>query len=570
MLLDTTPVNRISPSPARVAIVVSPDVRKPTWVYTLAAAYLILASVVFHVAYLLWWCPLDLAPDEAHYWLWSQNLDWSYYSKGPLVAWLVRASCEIFGPSAFGVRFPAVVCHAALLAGLYALAAVTVRCHRTALFAVAAALTLPPVTAAAVVMTIDPPFLACWCWALVFAWKGISTGSRKWWVAAGVCTALGVLAKFTMLLLPAAVGLYLLANRRTLRGFTWMVAGAAVGCVPIVLWNAAHDWVSLRHVGGQAAGKGWRVLGPLAFVGGQAGVLIGYWLAAFALAAWKFLKPNPPAPFPPREGGENGKRPRDDRPWAFGVGGGVCSDNGLSFLWWTSVPVWGVFLLASFRTAGQVNWPAAAYIGGLILAVVVVREQLALRPRAARLLLAVALAAGVSVSAVAHFPALARPVFHQLAGPETDANRPAVRRVDPTCRLRGWRTLAKEIDAIRDRVRAETGTDPALAGMVWTTPGELSFYCQGNPRAYSFGSALGDRHSQFDVWRPNPVDDAQAFRGRTFVYVGDEIPDAARVFDRVEPPLRVVYSEGGRPVAVWTVWVCHGFRGFPPRRASGF
>src|SRR4051812_17804028 len=59
---------------------------------------LIIASVVFHIAYLVLACPLDLSPDEAHYWQWSRHLAWSYYSKGPLVAWLIRASCEVFGP----------------------------------------------------------------------------------------------------------------------------------------------------------------------------------------------------------------------------------------------------------------------------------------------------------------------------------------------------------------------------------------------------------------------------------------------------------------------------------------
>ena len=47
---------------------------------------LIAAAAVGHLAYLGSNCPLDLAPDEAHYWDWSRHLDWSYYSKGPLVA----------------------------------------------------------------------------------------------------------------------------------------------------------------------------------------------------------------------------------------------------------------------------------------------------------------------------------------------------------------------------------------------------------------------------------------------------------------------------------------------------
>ena len=69
----------------------------PAWGCRLLAALLILGATVAHLLYLGVNCPLDLAPDEAHYWDWSRHLDWSYYSKGPLVAWLMRGSCELFG-----------------------------------------------------------------------------------------------------------------------------------------------------------------------------------------------------------------------------------------------------------------------------------------------------------------------------------------------------------------------------------------------------------------------------------------------------------------------------------------
>ena len=52
-------------------------------------------------------CPIDLSGDEAQYWDWSRNLDLSYYSKGPLVAYIIRASCEMFGNTMPAVRYPA-------------------------------------------------------------------------------------------------------------------------------------------------------------------------------------------------------------------------------------------------------------------------------------------------------------------------------------------------------------------------------------------------------------------------------------------------------------------------------
>src|SRR5689334_7295693 len=61
-----------------------------------------------HLNYLRHDCPIDLSGDEAQYWDWSRQLDWSYYSKGPLVAVIIRASCAIFGDTMQGVRYPAI------------------------------------------------------------------------------------------------------------------------------------------------------------------------------------------------------------------------------------------------------------------------------------------------------------------------------------------------------------------------------------------------------------------------------------------------------------------------------
>src|SRR5262249_43063046 len=162
--------------------------------------------------------------DETHYWDWSRHLDWSYYSKGPLVAWLIRAGCELLGPLslnvtgdlAAAVRFPAVVCHAALLAGWYVLAAGVFPAPRAGPAGGAGggggafARTRRRVRAGGVRMTIDPPVMACWCWAVVCVWKGLDTGRLEWWGGAGAFTAVGILAKYTMVLFPVAVVGYLL------------------------------------------------------------------------------------------------------------------------------------------------------------------------------------------------------------------------------------------------------------------------------------------------------------------------------------------------------------------------
>src|ERR1700739_722054 len=63
---------------------------------------------------LLWLAlqPADLFPDEAQYWIWSQQLALGYYSKPPLVAWLIALTTGVLGDSEFAVRLAAPPLHA--------------------------------------------------------------------------------------------------------------------------------------------------------------------------------------------------------------------------------------------------------------------------------------------------------------------------------------------------------------------------------------------------------------------------------------------------------------------------
>jgi hypothetical protein len=168
----------------------------------------------------------------------------------------------------------------------------------------------------------------------------------------------------------------------------------------------------------------------------------------------------------------------------------------------------------------------------------------------------------VILTLLVHRTDLAQPVLLRLSGPATEQRPLPLRRFDPTCRLRGWRFLAAEVDRLRAELAA-AGDELVLAGTAWGLPGELGFYCEGHPTVYSFGLALGDRRSQYDVWRPNPVLDPEEFAGRTVLVVGDCPLTLRQAFAQVELPRAVTYAERGQPVATWFVTVCRGFRGFP-------
>jgi len=521
-----------------------------------AAALLILLTALARFCYLLHDCPLDLAPDEAHYWDWSRHLDWSYYSKGPLVAWLIRASCELLGGwsqvmignEMLAVRAPAVLCGSLLLLGLYVLTLQVYRSDRQALAVMLIALTMPVIAAGSSLMTIDAPYCCCWCWALVLAHRAIFCGSRWAWSAAGVVVLLGVLAKYNMVLFVPSVGLFLLTDRErrvqlVRPGFWVMTFLGALGGVPILCWNVANGWVTFQHVehlAGMSEGSRIHWLGPLSYLGGQFALLLGFWFAVWAAAMVAH------------------------RPWRE-------ADAGKRYLWWTSLPMFAVFLGFSLKTGGgELNWPVTAYLSGLVLAVGWLAEQLNSPSHAWRRIqwvgLGTAAVLGVALTLTVHMTEWVRPVLLAISGPPSPRHPMPLRRFDPSCRLRGWRTLAAEVDRLRAELRGE-GVEAVVAATSWALPGEVGFYCAGHPDVYDVGLVQGDRHSQYDLWRPNPVGDPQQFRGKTFIIV-NAAPAVLAGFAKTDAIREVIYFEDGHPIARWVLHVCRDFRGFPRSQSN--
>src|ERR1700691_2666923 len=90
----------------------------------------ICAVMLGQIAFLVFGCDWDLCADEAEYWAWSRHLDWSYYSRGPLIAWLIRLSTTLMGGLSvkltgslmLAVRLPAVLVGGLTAWGVFRLA----------------------------------------------------------------------------------------------------------------------------------------------------------------------------------------------------------------------------------------------------------------------------------------------------------------------------------------------------------------------------------------------------------------------------------------------------------------
>jgi hypothetical protein len=326
-----------------------------------------------------------------------------------------------------------------------------------------------------------------------------------------------------------------------------MIAVVALCCTPILIWNWKNGWVTFWHVATQAGvptetkNHGFRWWGPLEYVGVQFGILLGYWFVVWVAGMIAF---------------------RPSR----------TSDPGIRFLWWMSLPTFALFGLVTFKSAGQPNWPVAAYLAGIPLGAAWIWRQIT-HPSVgyrhlARFGLGAASVVGILGILVLHHSQPARPLMARIVGPPTEKNPFPIRKLDPTCRMRGWKYFASQVDQIRGSIAAQEGKDALIAGVTWTTPGELGFYCAGHPAVYSLGLALGDRHSQYDLWEPNPLADAQAFAGRTFVLIGPVSPTLRAAFDSVESTSEVVYREDDQPIASWSVAIGRGYRGFAASSAN--
>jgi hypothetical protein len=70
---------------------------------------------------------IDLYVDEAYYWGWSQNLDWGYFSKPPVIAALIAASTALLGNGLIAIKLPSLLLYPATAFALYALGRACIR-----------------------------------------------------------------------------------------------------------------------------------------------------------------------------------------------------------------------------------------------------------------------------------------------------------------------------------------------------------------------------------------------------------------------------------------------------------
>lgn len=340
----------------------------PAWAWA-GLCVLLAARIAILIA-----TPMQLYPDEAQYWGWAQEPAWGYYSKPPLIAWLIALTTGVFGDAEWAVRLSAPLCHAGAAAVL-ALAARDLYGRAAGVLAGGIWLSMPAVGLSSLVISTDAPLMLLWSCMLLALARLRARSSWSWAAVLGLSLGFGLLAKYAMAY--AAFGLVLAAaldarTRAALLSRHGALAAlvCAAAAAPNLVWNAMNGMATIAHTADNAD-WGESLVHP--------DEMIEFWVAqlgVFGLVLFPLLIGAIPLGFMGRIGGRDG-----------------------AMLAAFATPPLVIVSVQAFLAHAYANWAVAAYPAGAVLcAGLMMRTSMTARGRT--VLITLALGANVAFSTV--------------------------------------------------------------------------------------------------------------------------------------------------------------------------
>ncbi len=189
----------------------------------------------------------NLLVEEAYYWNYAQHLDWGYLDHPPMVALLIKTTTAILGTNELGVRFSSMLCWLGTSFFSYKLTNLISR--NAGLYAIFLLAILPFFFLHSLIITPDAPLIFCWCAMLYYLYRSLILEDTNSWYIVGLYLGLGLISKYTILLLVPTTLLYVFIVPSSRK---WLVKKepylalliALIFFSPVIYWNATHEWVS--------------------------------------------------------------------------------------------------------------------------------------------------------------------------------------------------------------------------------------------------------------------------------------------------------------------------------------
>jgi undecaprenyl-diphosphatase len=210
------------------------------------SSYTLSVVAVVTVFTIIYNAMLPIHPDEAYYWVMGLHPSLCYFDIPPLLAYTIKLF-TLAGNAEWVIRLTSV---AYALGSSYYIYRFSIDYYtpRAALWAVAIFLTLPVTQVGLSIVTTDAPMTFFWLMGLYHSHKALTGGRSSDFALAGVAVGLGLISKYSMIMLPASIVLYLVAydRKRFLDRRFWMtVIIAFLLFLPVLVWNYNHEWAGL-------------------------------------------------------------------------------------------------------------------------------------------------------------------------------------------------------------------------------------------------------------------------------------------------------------------------------------
>ena len=227
--------------------------------------YLILI-IIFHLSF--WFAissNLTIHPDEADHWVWSQHLSWGYFEHPPMIAFVIRFFTDIFGDRWYAIELCSQSMSLLTIIFLFILSKELFG-PKAALLSVIITESMPMFFIGSTILTIDNIMIVFWIMTTYLFLKGLREDKKGFILLSGVTFGFGLMSKYTMILLPASMFLYLIfsPDHRSLLKRKEPYLSFLIGLIifsPVIFWNAQNDWLSFKYqftkglTGGEKGGQ---------------------------------------------------------------------------------------------------------------------------------------------------------------------------------------------------------------------------------------------------------------------------------------------------------------------------